>query len=161
MAVTLESRLWAKVRKTDTCWLWTGATTKGYGVIGLGGRKEGLDAVHRVSYRLSIGPIPEGKELDHLCHNADKSCPGNECAHRRCVRPSHLEAVTHQVNVRRGLAPSASSAYQRGKTVCKRGHPFDEKNTGIDCRGNRRCRRCHALAEMGRRAELKGGVPSA
>jgi hypothetical protein len=32
---------WASfVRKTDTCWLWTGPLTKGYGSIGRGGRSK-------------------------------------------------------------------------------------------------------------------------
>lgn len=47
---------------------------------------------HRLSYELFVGPIPDGYELDHLCRN------------RGCVNPAHLEAVTHRVNVLRGLA---------------------------------------------------------
>ena len=35
------------------------------------------------------GPIPPRKQIDHLCRN------------RRCVRPSHLEMVTHRKNQRR------------------------------------------------------------
>jgi HNH endonuclease len=32
------------------------------------------------------------------------------------------------------------------KTHCKRGHPFDEKNTYIDARGDRICKECRRLA---------------
>jgi hypothetical protein len=32
------------------------------------------------------------------------------------------------------------------RTHCKRGHPFDEKNSYIRSDGSRRCRKCHALA---------------
>ncbi len=49
------------------------------------------------------GKIPNGYNIDHLCHNVDKTCMGgNLCKHRRCVNPEHLEAVTAKVNVRRG-----------------------------------------------------------
>lgn len=46
--------------------------------------------VHRVSYETFIGPIPKGLEIDHLCRV------------KVCANPEHLEAVTHQENVRRG-----------------------------------------------------------
>lgn len=59
---------------------------------------------HRWYYEQEHGPIQNGLELDHLCHNRDANCPGNECIHRRCVNPLHLEAVAHPENVRRGRA---------------------------------------------------------
>lgn len=31
---------------------------------------------HRYSYEMLVGPIPEGLDLDHLCHNRDKGCRG-------------------------------------------------------------------------------------
>ena len=76
-------------RGYDTpCWVWTGGTnTQGYGIANFAGRKH---LAHRVMYEREVGPIPEGLEIDHLC-----SVHG-------CVRPDHLEAVTHLVNVRRG-----------------------------------------------------------
>lgn len=48
-------------------------------------------SAYRAYYMLFIGPIDEGKQLDHLCRN------------RKCVNPSHLEPVTLKENVRRGL----------------------------------------------------------
>lgn len=45
---------------------------------------------HRVAYELEREPIPPGLEPDHLCKN------------RACVRPDHLELVTHRENVLRG-----------------------------------------------------------
>lgn len=97
----VETRLLAKVVKTDSCWLWQGGVGKknGYGFIRDNGSR---DYVHRVAYRLWVGPIGDGLEIDHLCHNADSDCSDDPCYHRRCVNPKHLEAVTHQVNALRG-----------------------------------------------------------
>lgn len=89
-------RLMEKVDFTSTeCWLWTGALSrKGYGHISAPGRRGGTLQVHVVVYEFLYGPVPEGLELDHLCHV------------RNCVRPSHLEAVTHAVNLRRRRRPA-------------------------------------------------------
>ena len=69
------------------CWLWTGRVNKstGYG-------EQANDLAHRLFYESLVGEIPAGLELDHLCRV------------HRCVNPSHLEAVTHRVNVLRGVA---------------------------------------------------------
>ena len=97
----VEARLLAKTKKTESCWLWQGGIGKknGYGFIRDNGKR---DYVHRVAYRLWIGPIPDGTEIDHLCHNADPMCSEAPCPHRRCVNPLHLEAVPHRVNALRG-----------------------------------------------------------
>lgn len=47
---------------------------------------------HRVAYEYINGPIPSGFLLDHLCRL------------RSCIRPDHLEPVTHKVNTIRGEA---------------------------------------------------------
>lgn len=114
----------ARTQKTDACWLWTGhVSPKGYGVIGVGGRK--LMRAHRYSYERFVGPVPEGMQLDHLCRV------------RSCVNPEHLEPVTNRENVVRGNT-------SRGpKPHCKRGHAFDSANTYIHPkRGTRHCREC-------------------
>lgn len=54
---TVEERFWAKVHKTETCWLWTAKTSAdGYGHFLVGGSMRGA---HRVAYELIVGPIPE------------------------------------------------------------------------------------------------------
>jgi hypothetical protein len=106
------------------CWLWTGATTTGYGVLKVDGKRW---LAHRWSYEQLVGPVPVGLQLDHLCRV------------RRCVNPAHLEPVTLRENVLRGVGPSAVNA---AKTECQNGHPFNDANTCITAVGNRRCREC-------------------
>jgi len=73
-----EQRLWRKVKKSENCWLWTGATLiNGYGRIKVDGK---TIYVHRLSYELNVGPIPAGQ---FVCHKCDV---------RNCVRPDHLFA---------------------------------------------------------------------
>lgn len=86
--------------KTD-CWIWQRSVNDdGYGHLGRNGKTVGA---HRVFYEEANGPIPEGLDLDHLCHSRDKSCPGGRsCLHRRCVNPDHMEPVVRAVNVQRG-----------------------------------------------------------
>lgn len=86
---TPAERLLAKTRVSSTgCWEWQASLNpKGYGNFRLDGQ---MTVAHRAAYLLLVGPVPEGRELDHLCRN------------RACVNPAHLEAVSHLVNVRRG-----------------------------------------------------------
>jgi hypothetical protein len=94
----------------------------------------------RVAYELEVGPIPKGKALDHLCHNADLSCLGGAgCLHRRCVNPRHLEPVTMRENTMRGRGHGS-------ETHCPSGHPYDDFNTYVYPRGGRGCRVCRADA---------------
>ena len=79
------------------CWLWTAATTiYGYGQFFFNGRLEGA---HRVSWRLHIGEIPDGRCVLHRC-----DVP-------RCVNPAHLFLGTKRDNaldsVRKGRWPHA------------------------------------------------------
>lgn len=119
------------------CWLWHGNMVwNGYGYLQIGaktqGNRRGIYA-HRLAYELFVGPIPVGKELDHLCRI------------RNCVNPAHLEAVTHLENVRRGDARKSAAKVHGTKTHCKHGHPFDEKNTHWRLTGGRTCRTCARL----------------
>jgi len=75
---------WTHVEKTETCWRWTGATTRKYGVV----RMNGQQRAHRVSWTLTYGPIPSGLGVLHKCDNPP------------CVRPDHLFLGTQGDNVR-------------------------------------------------------------
>lgn len=80
----VEQRFWEKVEKTETCWNWKGSTDRyGYGTI-----RENYKhlRVHRLSYHLANGQIPEGRVIDHICHN------------RACVNPQHLRIATAKQN---------------------------------------------------------------
>lgn len=125
--MTLAERFWSYVEKSDGCWRWLGFIGKeGYGRFGA--RKGTTSTLaHRVSYELSVGPIPQGLEIDHLCRN------------RACVNPSHLEPVTREINIRRGISPAARHAK---KTHCIRGHEFTVDNIYWGPKNARHCRTC-------------------
>lgn len=136
----LPDRLWARIdrRADDKCWPWTGKVNgSGYGIIGLGRRSEGKSAVHRVAYEIAIGPIPDGHQLDHTCHNDTECFGGGDCEHRRCCNPKHLEPVTQQINVARGNA----GLWQTFKTHCPKGHEYTPENT-FSNNGGRGCKTC-------------------
>lgn len=93
-------------RASNGCLLWTGRVDRdGYGRMTLGQTSSGNPRpalVHRVAFELSHGGIAPGMTVDHTCRNDDISCHGgSECVHRRCIEPSHLEAVTHRENCAR------------------------------------------------------------
>lgn len=133
------------------CWRWTAATGKGYSRMNVEGR---VIEMHRWSYEQFVGPIPEGLHLDHTCHTDDPSCPGGQdCPHRRCVCPWHLEPVTVGENTLRG---NTLAAHKKAQTECIHGHPFDEPNTYRAKNGTRACRRCKADSMVRDRAKKRG-----
>ncbi len=89
---------------------------------------------HRFSYEYFIGPIPEGKHLDHLCRN------------RECVNPRHLDPVSCRENHMR--APGTMTAINSAKDRCIHGHEcgltFSAK--AKYGRGERICKECKRLA---------------
>lgn len=146
MSRTDLQRLEAKYVKDQQtgCWVWHAAVSPGpasgkwvYGVMQFGGR---MQMAHRISYQLYRGPIPAGKQLDHLCRNT------------RCVNPWHLEPVTAKENINRGVNA------QLEKTHCPKGHALAGENLYQKPNGNRECRICRAEQWEAYKARHVGAV---
>lgn len=88
--VPLPERMAKWTRKEESCWVWTGNSSNGYGYVSDGKKRR---RAHRVAYELEYGPIPAGMFIDHRCHTT------------LCVRPSHLRAVTPKQNVEHMAGP--------------------------------------------------------
>jgi hypothetical protein len=114
--VTGADLLSRTVRDGD-CLIWTGAVqTKGYGSVSIDGRSE---LAHRASYRLNVGPIPDGRQIDHVKTRG--------CRSRLCINPTHLEPVTNRENTNR----TGHGSEER----CKRGHLLSGSNLRVKSRG--------------------------
>lgn len=121
---TLE-RFWAKVKKTNSCWLWMGAhDSDGYGNFRFNGKNI---KPHRFSYELVNGVIKGGLVVDHRCRV------------RECVNPQHMRVVSQGENILCGKSPSAIN---KRKTKCIRGHKLSRGNFYYDSKGSRVCRKC-------------------
>jgi hypothetical protein len=82
---TVYERMDRKIKKTDTCWLWTGAlNTSGRGILRVNYKTV---QAHRLSYERYKGSVPPGM---CVCHTCDV---GN------CVNPEHLWLGSHQDNM--------------------------------------------------------------
>jgi hypothetical protein len=96
----LARRFWSKVEIAgpDDCWLWNAATNgDGYGVIGLGGRGEGIIRAHHLSWEFYEGlPVPDGLIIRHMCE--DRYSRG-DITSRRCVNRRHLSLGNFKDNV--------------------------------------------------------------
>lgn len=126
------------------CWIWTGILDHtGYGRYRLD--RQRTEAAHRFVYKALVGEFDPDLDLDHLCRV------------RACVNPAHLEPVTRQVNLLRGLTLPAANVQ---KTHCKRGHPYAGDNLVIEGKG-RKCRECLRLRAVQRRAAKRAANPRA
>lgn len=100
-------KIWDRVDKSGTCWLYTGAKSRGYGWVYNPG---GTHLAHRLAYEQLHGPA-RGLDIDHLCFE------------RSCINPAHLEAVTRGENTRR-----SNIHHARLRTSCRKGHPRNTEN---------------------------------
>lgn len=75
------------VRKTTTCWLWTGGVRSDnaeYGAFAVGYRTYGA---HVAAWNLFRGKVPQGLQVLHRCDV------------KLCVRPDHLFVGTQKTNM--------------------------------------------------------------
>jgi hypothetical protein len=134
-----------KVDFSGGCWEWTAAKDRrGYGRFRWQGR---VVFSHRLAYELLVAPAT-GLDIDHLCRN-----PG-------CCNPEHLEAVSHAVNVGRGLAAVVNSEKWSAPRECPHGHPLSDDNLYVHYnarlkRLNRQCRTCKRESTRRRRAKAR------
>lgn len=121
------------------CLLWMGS------IIDTGYGRFRRRPAHAVAYELAIGPLPEGMEPDHLCRV------------RCCIEPTHLEAVTHKVNLQRSPAGILARVgrLNLAKTHCPQGHPYAGDNLFIHKRGARSCRTCMRDSTRRQRSKRK------
>ena len=131
--------VWLRVEKnidfleTPGCWVWKGHQHRqGYGVTSFKGQTH---LAHRMLYMMLVGPIPEGKELHHVCENV------------ACCNPAHLQPVTPKVH--HTLNPRSIANGNRLKTHCPKGHEYTDENTWAQIpkrypyRYDRVCRTCY------------------
>lgn len=137
---------WERDDKTS-CWNFTGHVIKreGYGLVNITFPYKGTERAHRFFWRMWVGEIPEGKQLDHLCRN------------RACVNPCHLQPVSARTNIRRAFV------YREPKKWCKRGHRISGSNIkwgkysdAMQCR-TRSCLVCHEALAYYRKYEVSLG----
>ena len=130
----VKKRFWAKVNKTDTCWMWVAYIgQQGYGKFRFNGRST---TAHRVSYEIHNGPIPNKL---HVCHSCDV---------KQCVNPDHLWLGTAKDNMAdRDAKGRGGKNTNSKKTHCKSGHPFAGENLVLIFSGDKKhrvCRICRA-----------------
>lgn len=106
------------------CWISTHSTAShGYAQIGWSSPDERkIVLAHRASWEHSMGPVPLGYTLDHLCKQ------------KRCVNPAHLRILPNYENARR----TAGRDWPLGQ--CAHGHPNSESY--VQPAGKRICRPC-------------------
>lgn len=144
--IPAKDRLLAKlVPQPNGCWHWTGVVdSHGYGRVGYRGRRS--TPLQQAVYLEFVGPIPEGHDIDHACHNDDPTCQGGPtCQHRRCGNPDHLRPLVRVENARLG---------KTRVTHCPRGHEYTPENTRITG-GRRFCKACNRAAKARQRATRK------
>lgn len=85
----------------DDCWKWNRSTTftGGYGRFFVDGKERSRPA-HEVSYRIFIGPVPNGHEMRH-----NRRC--------KCVNPLHLTTGTKDQNIHDQIKQGSSTRGER------------------------------------------------
>lgn len=99
----LIDRFWNKVHKggQNECWMWLGTPNGRYGVIKVGDGSRSMIGVHRLSYEIHFGVIPDAMQV---CHKCDVM---------KCVNPAHLFLGTSQDNTADKVAKGRQATGER------------------------------------------------
>jgi hypothetical protein len=85
-AISWKERFWTHVDKQDNgCWIWIGKRKEKY-YPGMRAENQVEECVHRLSWKISYGNIPDEFDVRHKCNN------------KRCVNPEHLYLVSVNEN---------------------------------------------------------------
>lgn len=120
------ARLHAKTTITaDGCWHYDGQPSTRYPQVRIDGRRWDI---HRWSYTVHRGPIPDGYDVDHRCRVS------------HCWNPDHLRAIPSLDNSTDNRRANSFSS----QTHCVNGHEFTRANTYRPPRepNRRMCRTC-------------------
>ena len=119
ISVNRLQKILSRTQRENNCLVWQGCKRDGYGLVTVNNKSHN---VHRLLYAVATNSNLNGLVVDHLCRN------------RACVNINHLEAVSNDENLKRGL---------RAKTHCINGHPYSDENVRISkYTGHRYCRPC-------------------
>jgi hypothetical protein len=106
-AASPEEAIQVRTQRRGSCLIWTGSkTAAGYGNMNWGGE---VIYVHRYVWERTNGPIPNGKWIDHICHN------------RSCANIKHLRLATPAQNCSHLRGPSSHNRSSGVRNVYPRG----------------------------------------
>jgi hypothetical protein len=166
--LSFADRFWAKVHKSDGCWLWTaGLDHRGYGRFRT---KTTTRGAHRVAWELVNGghpcvrgPLPQ---KIFACHRCDVNYTPDDWTWRRCVRPDHLFLGDHDANMADMVAKGRAKGghperLPQGEFHISRTHPElfrGEQNNAARLTDDvvRALRAQHLIARTGRQRVPRG-----
>jgi len=152
------TRLYSEVNTldSDSCWNWTGSKVKdGYGaMVRQIDNKKFTIFVHRLSWTLQNGEIPDGMVVDHTCHTSDiDNCKG-ACKHRSCINPAHLRITTIAENLRIKRSNLHTQTNEETGVCHNKLHKWEVGSYTVWKSGKRTCNECRKAQIARKKASL-------